>query len=567
MSQPQKSPQSELNIPQKDTHWLIEHLKKDLLISIHKSEPIDQFEIDLNAKIKSAYLSEFKVPIFDRDVTPTHIMGAPGEGKTTSFKIAAKWVADTLDLNLVLNPSDSYEVKDDDFIFFICELSGETSLSSIQGLPTIKEYMFQLSENDNEKGSAKFTTTAPPKAFHMLNDAKVSFLLFDDLQNASPSIQNVCLSLMEEKRYRSLKIGLDTGVGSTGNLGSLDGTNVSATSSAMTTRRQSFIGFDTPENWSERASRQFRDEIGDANLGQFFEQYPESFKEFSKSKKGEPFACSREWSKFVQYARNCMHNHNYLQSQSNNNVTEIFDMDEFITLAKSHVGFNAATDLKVFYTSLMNDVSPICRKIISGEKLNTKESTILSKHSSSVGHQSENFYSMFSRSLGELAAVAVSQFMENDPKNYIHEASEVIKNYTNGLLENGLLPSKSDKIGQSFTYFSNKLCSIRNDELARFSEATYQPNVNADLLKAIVQQLASNPKSHAKLGGVPIFKVCGIDVLTNLSRYQSTQSKVDNIDIGNIEHLAQEMGDIAEKGEAIKKPKKQNEELSSPSMF
>jgi hypothetical protein len=524
----------ELKIPAKDTQWLIEQIKADLLISAYRSELAEPRFIELNKKIEKTFETEFGSPIFHRPVTPYHIMGSPGHGKTTCFKVAAKWAAEKLGMNLVVNPTDDYELQENDILMVMLDLSGETSNLKFIGLPVIADYLNTLDDNSAKKG--KYTTSAPPKLLQNLQHATVSIFLLDDFSNASPSIQNIGLSVMLEKGYQALKIGQNTFVNSTGNLGALDGTSVSPTSTAMASRRQAYIGFDTVENWSKRTLEEFPDHIGDAGLVEFFRQHPECFSETNKSKKGEGFACPRGWSHFVHYAREAMHKYDSLLKRSTSLAGSAFELEDFITKAQGHVGFNVSSKLKAFYLSLTNEVTPIAKALLDGEKLNETQKGLLEHHSKTGGNTSEFFYSMLTRTLGERVAVQVSTAAKLDPDNYIEQSKPLLVNFSNGMLECGVVPVKLNKISEGFSSFAHKMALLNNSknaDVAHFSKSTHQPMLNLDLLKATVASFVLNPKAHQPIGGVngvKIAKICCTDVLSNMAAHTSTSSKIKDLD-------------------------------------
>lgn len=566
---------NELLIEERTIDSLVADVKADILLAAYRPDAKESRFLALNAKIEKVFEEEFGYPIMSRPVTPYHIMGSPGHGKTTCFKVAGKWAAERLGMNFVVNPTDDYELKDNDLLMVILDLSGETSNIKISGLPTISEYIHHLDGENNGK-STKYTSSAPPKSLQRLQDATVSMFLFDDVSNASPSIQNICLSVMLEKQYQALNIGKNTFVNSTGNLGALDGTNVSPTSTAMATRRQTYIGFDTPENWSTRTMEQYPDHIGDAGLGGFFEQHSDCFSENSKSKKGEPFACPRSWSLFTPYAREAMHryNHQLTKAQSLDGIA--FDMESFLSKAKGHVGINVTHKLKSYYLSLTNEVTPIANAFLKGEKLSEQQKTILDHHSKTGGSASEFFFGLLTRTMGEKTAVEITRAANFDKDNYIDESKQLITNFTKGMLECGVFPSKLNKISEGFSSFANKMAILnntRNPDIAQFSTQYHQPKINEPLLMEVVKAFAQNEKAHAVIGPSKVVQFCCIEVLSNVASLKSTKSKLDDLDTlisksSSMEAFKEELTKSAKA-----EPTSQNEleelelSISAPGMF
>ncbi|MDI5833254.1 hypothetical protein OCF84_20985 (plasmid) [Shewanella xiamenensis] len=523
----------ELKIAERDTETLIQDIKRDLCLISYRPNATDPRFTQLNSKIEAIFEAEFGYPIFSRDVTPYHIMGSPGHGKTTCFKVAAQWFSEQTQMNLVVNPTDDYMLQDNDILMVILDLSGETSNIKFTGLPTIREYESAITTSNEFAGSKKYTTSAPPKSLQSLSEATVSILLLDDFSNASPSIQNIGLSVMLEKQYQALKIGKHAFVNSTGNLGAIDGTNVSPTSTAMASRRQTYLAKDTPHNWAKRTQKQFPDMIGDAGLGGFFEQYDECFSMPSKSKKGEAFACPRAWSHFVHYARESMHIFEHQLKRSNGLDGYAFDLDNFLFKAEGHVGSEVVPKLRAYYISLTNDVTPIAKRMLDGTPLTEEQTKLLSSHSTKGGNESEFFFSMLTRALGERTAIIITQMAKEDPDNYIQNSTEALKRMAHNMLDCGVVPMKLHKISEGTSSFAHKLALLNessNTDLAFFSKNNNQPIINQDLLTNLIKVVASHPKAHTAISGVKIAKMCFIDVLSNMDRIKSTQSKVDELD-------------------------------------
>lgn len=523
----------ELKVAERDTETLIKDIKRDLCLISYRPDATEPRFTQLNDKIEAIFEAEFGYPIFSRDVTPYHIMGSPGHGKTTCFKVAAQWFATMTNMNLVVNPTDDYLLQDNDILMVILDLSGETSNMKFTGLPAIREYESGITASGEATHPTKYTTSAPPKSLQALSEATVSILLLDDFSNASPSIQNIGLSVMLEKQYQALKIGKHSFVNSTGNLGAVDGTNVSPTSTAMASRRQTYLAKDTPENWSKRTQRQFSDMIGDAGLSGFFEQHPDCFSMPSKSKKGEAFACPRAWSHFVHYARESMHIFEHHLKRSNGLDGYAFDLDNFLFKAEGHVGTEVAPKLRAYYISLTNEVTPIAKRLLDGSPLTEAQTELMKTHSTKGGNESEFFFSMLTRALGERTASIITQLAKEDPDNYVQNSTEALKRMSYGMLECGVVPLKVQKISEGISSFAHKLAALneaKNPNLAFFSKNNNQPQINQELLVNLVKVVGQHPHAHTAIGGVKVAKMCFIDVLSNMDRIKSTQSKIDELD-------------------------------------
>jgi len=556
---------NELDIPSISTKQLIKLLKQDMLANFYTENPSTEAQKSRNAHIEDVYLKEFNKPFFSYKVEPHHGAGRPGVGKTTSFMVAGNWVSEQLGLNFVPNPVGEYKATKDDFVIVTLELSGETSKTVVSGVPVVVDVDGQ-----------KYTMSAPPLAFENLQNAGGSMLLLDDMPNALPGIQNMCLSLMERKGFQTISIGENTFVGSTGNLGKLDGTNISSTSSANASRRQNWLVYDTPEDWCQRAIQQKgpSHQRGDAYFAGFFEQHPDLFSTITKSKNGEPFATPRTWSKFLNFARVAFAQYEQMLDANSAKSNVHFDMPELMLRAHSLVGGDATNKLKAYYLTITNNVMPIAKKLISGEPLSDAQVGLIKDHSSKVGTESELFFSQLNRTLGEFAALSVSKVIAEKPADWVEQSKPILERYTKALVDNVLKLNRVDKIGSSFISFSNKLCSLHNSEsVAQFSKVTGAPKLKPDLARELVVAFAKNPETHAKIGDKPIWKVCGSDVVTNVANYETAASKVSSIqsqlessDLSELLATSKPNKPVPE-AQAPKQAEDAEQELPAPSMY
>ncbi|GGB66009.1 hypothetical protein GCM10011607_28390 [Shewanella inventionis] len=550
---------NELAIPSVSTKQLINMLKQDMLANFYTENPTTPLQKARNAKIEDVFLKEFNKPFFSYKVEPHHAAGRPGVGKTTSFMVAGEWAAKQLDLNFVPNPVGDFRATENDFVIVTLELSGETSKTVVSGVPVVVEM-----------SGEKYTMSAPPLAFDNLKNAGGSMLLLDDMPNALPGIQNMCLSLMERKGFQNISIGENTFVGSTGNLGKLDGTNISSTSSANASRRQNWMVYDTPEDWCHRAatSKGAAHQRGDAYLGEFFQQNPELFSTITKSKNGEPFATPRTWSKFLGYSRVAFAQYEKMLDIGDSKSKVHFDLPEIMLRAQSLVGMDAANKLKGYYLTITNNVMPIAKKLISGDDLNNIQKALIKEHAGKVGNESELFFSQLNRTLGEFAALEVSKNVGKYPNDWVAKSKPVLDLYTKAIVDNILKLNRADKIGSSFVAFSNKLCTLHNsEEVAQYSKVTNAPKLKPDLALELIKSFAQHPETHQKMGDKPIWKVCGSDVVTNVANYESSDSKVANIQ-SQLEstELADLLKSKATTKQEAPEPPKEALEPSPPSM-
>lgn len=277
------------------TDEAINSIARDILITMHR-----QASDKMKAKIEQVY-SEWNggAKFYDDEdqITSMLLVGPPGHGKTTSFKEAGKKVARALGMQFVENAAiDTIDEVDPEkhFIFVTQETAGVVSALEWLGLPT-KEH---LSDKDKTAVMGRLYSARLRKA----EKAAGSIILLDDFLNASPSIQNVGLSLSEEKRYADLNLTRSY-VGLTGNMGALDGTHTSRPSTALRSRCRVLFIQDNYPNFEARAQSRWRDDIGDAAVLGFLRRHEDCFTEMPDPTQMGGFPTPRSWDKFIVQAR------------------------------------------------------------------------------------------------------------------------------------------------------------------------------------------------------------------------------------------------------------------------
>lgn len=386
-----------------DTEKIIEMAKQDILITSYRKNPVNDFEKSMNARVEKVYKdwygSDFKTdPGRTRGL---YLYGPPGQGKTTSLKVAAQEVAAALGLRYLENPTDSelttlrfsefklrsvmngefddpVSFEDDEgkkeaekklrtgykkylsecdkayketFLFVSIEMSGENSAVTFAGIP------FRVEEITPEGKNVTYMKKVPNKRLALLEQVAGSYLLLDDFANASQNVQNAALPIMDEGRLNGLNIK-NTCVGLTGNLGASDGTNTAATSSALTNRVKTFFVYDTPENFIQRAFVRYNDDIGDVGIIGFMERYKNHFYQIPTGKSKGGFPSSRSWDNFILHARAT------IRVNGGRGKGELKSLGTLKQLAGSMLGLAVQQDLASYYDSLMRNADPIARAVI-----------------------------------------------------------------------------------------------------------------------------------------------------------------------------------------------------------
>ncbi len=234
------------------------------------------------------------------------LLGPPGQGKTTTFKAAAEKVAKGLGMDFKLNPTDEVPITKKDFMFVSMEFSGENQVTVIGGIPAkVKDDITGI----------EYMTKLVNRRLAMARRAGGALVLLDDFPNATPSVQNVGLSLTDEKRFQGLNLE-NVYIGLTGNLGSLDGTHTAPLSTALRGRCKIYYTEDELPNWVNRVQQKYRDDIGDVGVSGFLlcQQRAQKssannygyFAEMPNTREKGGFASPRTWEHFLQEAYNAI---------------------------------------------------------------------------------------------------------------------------------------------------------------------------------------------------------------------------------------------------------------------
>ena len=318
------------------------------------------------------------------------LLGPPGQGKTTSFKRAAMKVASALGLAFKLNPADREPIGPGDYLFVSVECSGENQATTFVGIPA--------KTTDSATG-IEFMSKLVNKRLAMATAASGACVLLDDFPNAAPSVQNVGLSLTDEKRIQGLNLD-HVYVGLTGNLGSLDGTHTTRLSTALRSRCKIFFTQDTLENWIDRAQRKYKDDLGDAAVVGFLRREPQLFAEMPDSRKQGGFACPRAWDHFVEDARRA------IAKQGGSGKGEARAIPEIQLLASSLLGLEVGQKVHAYYHSLMLGADPIARRVVADGHFD--EQTFKERFKDGYSADSQFFAYQFAVALADYASQALA---------------------------------------------------------------------------------------------------------------------------------------------------------------
>lgn len=451
-----------------DTEIAVQHIAHDILITLHRTADAGR-----KAKIEALYKEWYPNGKFHDDGSPINsvlLLGPPGQGKTTAFKVAAKQVAKGLGMRYLENGDidaaiEAGKVTDNDFVFVSQETAGVVSSLEWAGLPTAK--VTKAPNGEDRKVMGRLYS----QRLQAIADAGGGLLLLDDFMNASPSIQNVGLSLTEEKRYGDLSLG-KAYVGLTGNMGSVDGTHTTKTSAALRNRCQIYFTQDKLQNFVKRVQSdpRYRDEVGDVGVCGFLERYNQYFASMPDAKQMGGYNTPRSWDKFIAEARRAV----YAQGGRQGALRALRVIQ---SKAASLLGHEVAHQYTTYLRSMMDLADPLARQVIMEGKVDKEQMAKKFKEGYSANEQ--HFAYQYALALSEYAAIKIVQ---DDGK-----LDETVSRFASGLtvLE-----------GSSFTFginaFKSKLANQIENLSDKRPDGTRELNEKSKI--AIAKIIASHPQ-------------------------------------------------------------------------
>ena len=379
------------------------------------------------------------------------LIGPPGQGKTTAFKKAAEEFAQDHGLRFVLNPADDYGIDQEqkarladlkkelieaqtsladkaelnrlakairateqkvhldishDYVFVSQEFSAENSKMELGGIPA-----------KQEEAGMEYMTKLVNKRLAVLSRCGAGALLLDDFPNASPNIQNLGLSMTDEKRFQGLNLA-GIYIGLTGNLGSHDGTNTSRMSTALRGRCEIYFTADKLENFAHRTMSKFRDELGDAGVLGFLQRYEHRFSELPDIKQMGGFPSPRTWDDFMLQARRAIRDH------GGRGKGEIAALKDIAAKANSKLGPVVGQEFYAYYHALMRSADPLARAAIIDGNLKTDQ--LKERYKEGFSSEEQHFANQFALAVGDYT---VSKIIKDDGK-----LDEAIERFTSAML-------------------------------------------------------------------------------------------------------------------------------------
>lgn len=384
-----------LGLNQVDTVEVVEVIRDKILLNFYQNARDDGNE-ELAKKCINLYKSWYPAAVFNENdqsqIRPPLLIGPPGHGKTTSFRVALKEVAKGLGLKFLENNEviDQFRTEEgitkEHVVFISQETAGLESALLFAGLPA--EDILKL-----KRGEVKILGKLYDPRFLALEESAGGVLLLDDFFNAKPEIQDMGLSILNEKRYISLSLK-NACIGVTGNMGSYDATFASSPSAALRNRCEIYY---TEDKWKNFVSRiqtnpEYRDEIGDVGVSAFLERLPQNLYELPNKKELGAYTTPRSWEGFIAEARREV-------AKVGGRGNMLNAAGKIFTLANATIGGRVGHEFSIFFQAMADLADPLARKLINEGELDKE--TFKKKYDDGASADEKFFAYQFASALAD----------------------------------------------------------------------------------------------------------------------------------------------------------------------
>lgn len=360
------------NLPIVDTEQIIRFLENDILLDLYRKDPTGnqwteeekKFNLELNTKIRQVYQdmynTEFTEELLINKNAPFCLNGAPGQGKTTAYVVAAENISKRLGLRMIRDVTEDYVPQMNDFLFVVQDSAGKTSVLEY-ALPravVVKEKNAQGVEEENY-----YLKSALNWRFMCLNKAAGGILLFDDAANASINVQNSFLQVAINKSFGGMKLR-NAHIGFTSNLGAADGTYTNDFGSALRNRVVNVFVRDTVDNFIRRGHMLYQTDCYDMGLLNYLRRNPDDLSSLPEQGSAAGFNSPRAWDDFIAKMIITLKRH------GGRGVGEEACFEDLRLLAPSMLGPTVGPKVVAYYRSLLLGADPIAKDAITKGELN-----------------------------------------------------------------------------------------------------------------------------------------------------------------------------------------------------
>jgi hypothetical protein len=297
------------------------------------------------------------------------LWGPPGHGKSTICSLVGQTVAEHLGLQLVLNPSSDFVVTGKHFLVTTQQMSGSVSNVDFAGIPA------KATGRRPNGNTYECMEKLLERRIVQLRDAGAGILLLDDFANASESVQNNLLSIVEEGRFQGLDLGPRVMPILTANLGAVDGTHTGRPSTATMTRVRNLFVYEDVDEFALRTELAFRDlPYRDLGISEFLKRNPMYYDTLDPTGPVAPHACPRSLTKVINSMRLVRHLYESAEGQGAARKLKIgVPVRRMLEIyAQGLVGAKAGAGLISYVYSLLTEAEPLAAEAMSPEGLSTQ---------------------------------------------------------------------------------------------------------------------------------------------------------------------------------------------------
>lgn len=373
--------------PEEEKKAMLERIEKD---NEEIQKQIENFEkrLDINRRIEEVFKKHTGQDWIDdrKKVISSMLIGPPGHGKTSIIKEAARQAATELGMKFLENPTDDKIIDLDTFVFTSMEFSGENSKMELSGIPAkgkVQGIDTMVHLNNWRLGS--------------LTLAGASQLLLDDFTNATSNIQNVGLSITDEKRYQGTDLR-NVNISLTGNLGSIDGTNTSNASTALGSRVKTAFIRDNIKDFSARVQSQFQDELGDLGILGFLSNHEQLFAQLPDARTKGGFPCPRSWENFIVDIRR-------LVQEVGGRQNAMQALGRIQSSAGQFLGQEVKIAVGTYIHAMLSSADPLAREVIMEGKLDMN--VLKNRYDEGFSAKSQHFAFQYTQSLAQYAVTRI----------------------------------------------------------------------------------------------------------------------------------------------------------------